>query len=81
MLCSTKHVALTPNYGEKWKRCWRARKTPANHLHAAVREQLETVGFPLAGETISHYRILDGLAGGGMGLGVPGGRYQAGTHG
>ena len=39
-----------------------------DHLHAAVREQLETVGFPLAGETISHYRILDGLAGGGMGL-------------
>ena len=39
-----------------------------DHLHAAVREQLGTVGFPLAGETISHYRILDGLAGGGMGL-------------
>jgi len=39
-----------------------------DHLHAAVREQLQSVGFPLAGETISHYRILDGLAGGGMGL-------------
>ena len=39
-----------------------------NHLHAAVQEGLEIVGFPLAGETISHYRILDGLAGGGMGL-------------
>ena len=38
------------------------------HLHAAVREQLETAGFPLAGEIISHYRILDGLAGGGMGV-------------
>jgi hypothetical protein len=37
-----------------------------DHLHAAVREQPQTVGFPLAGETISHYRILDGLAGGGM---------------
>ena len=39
-----------------------------DHLHAAVREQLETVGFPLTGETISHYRIIDGLSGGGMGL-------------
>jgi serine/threonine protein kinase len=39
-----------------------------DHLRAAVREQLETVGFPLTGETISHYRIIDGLSGGGMGL-------------
>ena len=39
-----------------------------DHLHAAVREQLATVGFPLTGETISHYRIIDGLSGGGMGL-------------
>ena len=40
----------------------------SRHLHAAVREEIETVGFPLVGETISHYRILDGLASGGMGL-------------
>ncbi len=40
----------------------------SDQLHAAVREQLETVVFPLVGETISHYRILDGVAGGGMGL-------------
>jgi eukaryotic-like serine/threonine-protein kinase len=37
-------------------------------VQAAVRDGLEDVGFPLAGENISHYHILDGLGGGGMGL-------------
>jgi serine/threonine protein kinase len=35
---------------------------------AAVLGGLGTVGFPLTGETISHYSVLDGLGGGGMGL-------------
>jgi eukaryotic-like serine/threonine-protein kinase len=37
-------------------------------VQAAVHCGMEDVGFPLAGETISHYHILDGLGGGGMGL-------------
>ncbi len=37
-------------------------------VQAAVRGGLDDIGFPLMGETISHYRILDGVGGGGMGL-------------
>lgn len=37
-------------------------------VQAAVGDGLEGVGFPLTGEKISHYHILDGLGGGGMGL-------------
>lgn len=39
-----------------------------NFVQVAVRSELDAVGFPLTGETISHYRILDGVGGGGMGL-------------
>jgi eukaryotic-like serine/threonine-protein kinase len=38
-----------------------------NPLHAAVRGVLHDFGFPLRGETVSHYRILDGVDSGGMG--------------
>jgi serine/threonine protein kinase len=39
-----------------------------DNMQAAVRPAIECFGFPLTGEVISHYRILDGLGGGGMGL-------------
>ena len=43
-------------------------KSAGDSVQAAVLGGLESVGFPLTGESISHYHILDGLGGGGMGL-------------
>jgi serine/threonine protein kinase len=38
------------------------------YVDAAVRSELGAFGFPLAGETVSHYHILNALGVGGMGL-------------
>jgi eukaryotic-like serine/threonine-protein kinase len=43
-------------------------RSAGDHLQAAVRVGLDAVAYPLVGETISHYRVLDGLGSGGMGL-------------
>src|SRR5437660_92295 len=37
-------------------------------MQAAVRCEFEAVAFSLTGKTVSHYRILNGVGGGGMGL-------------
>jgi serine/threonine protein kinase len=39
-----------------------------SHVKAAVRSEVGHVAFPLRGEIVSHYRILNGLGGGGMGV-------------
>ena len=43
-------------------------ESAADHLQEAVDAAVDSVEFPLAGETVSHYCIIDGLAEGGMGL-------------
>jgi serine/threonine protein kinase len=40
----------------------------STHVRDAIRFQLHEFGFPLVGKVISHYRILAGIGGGGMGL-------------
>lgn len=40
----------------------------SKYVEAAVRSELHDLGFSLLGKVVSHYRILDGLGGGGMGL-------------
>jgi serine/threonine protein kinase len=39
-----------------------------HNMQNSISEGLNAFAFPLAGEVVSHYRILDGLGGGGMGL-------------
>jgi hypothetical protein len=43
-------------------------ESASDDMQAAVRSGLDAVSFPLVGETVSHYYILDGLGVGGMGL-------------
>ena len=43
-------------------------RTAADDFHSAVHSELGTFDFPLVGEIVSHYRILEGLGSGGMGL-------------
>ena len=43
-------------------------RSARDHVKLAVTDGLTAFTFSLASEVVSHYRILDGLGGGGMGL-------------
>ena len=43
-------------------------KSASDRMQAAVHDGLDAITYPLVGKIVSHYRILDGLGGGGMGL-------------
>ena len=43
-------------------------KSARDHVEAAVFAEIQDFQFSLTGEMVSHYRILDGLGGGGMGV-------------
>lgn len=43
-------------------------RSATSNVKAAVRDTLDAFALPLVGEVISHYRVLDGVGGGGMGL-------------
>ncbi len=41
------HVAVTPNYGEKFKRCWRVKKTPGTICTPLCANNSQLWGSPL----------------------------------
>src|ERR1700693_4061278 len=43
-------------------------KSARSQMQAAVRSEFDAVAFSLTGKTVSHYRILGGVDGGGMGV-------------
>ncbi len=45
-----------------------ADESASHEIKAAFRDGIEEISFPLLGETVSHYRIMDVVGGGGMGL-------------
>ena len=66
--CSTELVEMIAELRREIEALLASDASAGDHVQAAVRSELHDSASLWSGEIVSHYRVLDGLGGGGMGL-------------